>query len=78
MHDYVVFHRSIDYCVELSLVGDNQCENCSHFTLKWVQLNSFEEMNFLDVLEESYKQMDKILILKNLRASSTRNYWLCL
>ena len=37
-HDYVVFHWSIDYCVELILVDNNLCENCSNFTLKWFQL----------------------------------------
>ena len=27
MHDYVVFHCSIDYCVKLSLVHETFCEN---------------------------------------------------
>ena len=32
MHDYVVFHRSIDYCVELIFIDENSYENCSNFT----------------------------------------------
>ena len=51
MHDYVVFHYAIDYCVELILANDNLCENCFNFTLKWFQLISFGEMCFL---EENY------------------------
>ena len=27
MHDYVHWHRSIDYCVELILIDKNLCEN---------------------------------------------------
>ena len=37
--------------VELIAVDDNLCENCSHFTLKWFQLNFFGEICFL---EENY------------------------
>ena len=33
----------------------NLCENCSHFTLKYFQLNSFGKMCFL---EENYKYID--------------------
>ena len=35
MHDYVTSHCSIGYCVELIIVDNNFCENCSHFILKW-------------------------------------------
>ena len=61
MHDDVVFHCSIDHCVELSLVDETLCENCSHFTLKWFQLDSFQECFF----KENYKKMQKFQILKN-------------
>ena len=56
MHDYVCFIAPIDYCVELSLVAETFRGNCSHFTLKWFQPNSFGEMCFL---EESYKKIAK-------------------
>ena len=49
------------YCVELSFVDKTFCENCSHFILKWFQLNSFGEMC---ILKESYKNMQKFMILK--------------
>ena len=42
---------------------------------KWILLNSFGEMNFL---EESYKYVQKIQILKILRAPSVWNQWVCL
>ena len=45
-NDYVVFHCYIDFWVKLNIVNDNLCENCCHFTLKWLQLNSFGEMCF--------------------------------
>ena len=43
------------------------CENCSHFALKWFQPNFFEKVCFL---EERYENMQKIQILKILRAPS--------
>ena len=50
--DYMHWHCSI-YChVKLILVDENLCENCFYFTMKWLLLNSFGEMCFL---EESYK-----------------------
>ena len=52
VHDYVVFHCSIDDSVKFIIVDDNLFKNCSHFTLKWFQLNSIANMYFL---EESYK-----------------------
>ena len=61
MHDCVDWHCSTDYCVKLILVDENLCENCFYFSLKWFLLNSFGEMCFL---EESYKLMQKIQILK--------------
>ena len=67
MHDYVCFIASIDYCVEESLVYETFCENCSHFILKWFQPNSFGEVCFL---EEIYENMQRIQILKILRAPS--------
>ena len=33
MHDYVCFIAPIDYRIELSLVDEIFCENCSHFVL---------------------------------------------
>ena len=33
MHDHVCFTAPIDYCVELSLVYETFCKNCSHFIL---------------------------------------------
>ena len=54
MHDYVCFIAPTDYCV--SLVEETFCENCSNFTLKWLQPNSFGEMCFL---EERYEKMQK-------------------
>ena len=41
MHDYVCFIAPIDHCVELSLVDETFCENCSYFILKWFQPKSF-------------------------------------
>ena len=52
-----VLHCSIDCCVEIIIVYDNLFEKCSHFLMKWFQLNSFEEMCFL---WESYIQMQQI------------------
>ena len=75
MHDYICFIASIDYCVKYSLVYENFCENCSHFILKWFQPNSFGEVCFL---EESYKNMQKIHILKILRTPSIRHQGVCL
>ena len=34
MHDYVHWHYSIDFCVELILVDEDLCESCFYFTLK--------------------------------------------
>ena len=34
MYDYVHWHCSIDYCVKISLIDKNLCENCIYFTLK--------------------------------------------
>ena len=51
------------------------CENCSHFILIWFQPNSFGEMCFL---EKNYGNMQKIQILKILRAPSIRHQWVCL
>ena len=58
MHDhlYVWFIAPIDYSVEWSLVDETFCENCSHFTQKLLQSNSFREICFL---EESYQKMQK-------------------
>ena len=56
MHGYVCFIAPIDYFVELSLVYETFCENCSHFILKWFQPNSFGELCFL---EDSYRNMQK-------------------
>ena len=70
MHDYVRFIAPIDYCVELSLVDETFCENCSHFILKWLQPNSFGEMCFL---EESYENMQKIQISTNLESALFQN-----
>ena len=56
-------------CTRLSV------KNCSHFILKWFQPNSFGELCFL---EESYGNMQKIQILKNLRAPSIHHQWVCL
>ena len=75
MHDYVCFIAPIDYCVKKILVYENFCENCSHFILKWFQPNSFAEVYFL---EESYENMQKIQILKNLRAPSIQHQGVCL
>ena len=61
-------------CVEFVVVDESLCVNCSHFTLKWFQLNSFREMCFL---EENYQQMKKngnhesILYMKLLTKSLT-------
>ena len=58
------------YIYKLCIItDDNFCENCSHFILKWFQLNSFGEMWFL---EDSYKYMQKIPILKTLYMKSGR------
>ena len=43
------------------IIDDNFCMNCSHFILKWFHPKSFGEMCFS---EESYKQIQKIQILK--------------
>ena len=75
MHDHVCFIAPMDYCVELSLVYETFCENCSHFILKWFQPNSFEEMCFS---EESYKNMQQIQRLKFLRAPSIGHQGVCL
>ena len=68
MHGYVHWHSSIDYCVKLSLV-DNEFlqKNGCHFIRKWFLLESFGEMCFL---EESYKKVQTIHILKFLRMPS--------
>ena len=63
-----VFHCSIDYCVELIIVDDNFCEDCSHFILKWFQPNSFGEICFL---EKSYKHVQKKKKKKNENFDST-------
>ena len=65
-----VFHCSHNYCVKLSLTEETFCENCSNFTLKWLQPNSFGEMWFL---EERYEKMQKIQILKILRMPSIQS-----
>ena len=39
-HDYVFCFAPMDNSIELSLVDKTFCENCSHFILKWFQLNS--------------------------------------
>ena len=53
----MLFHCSTDYCVELTVMDEfeNLCQNCYIFTLKWFQLNSFEETYFL----ENYKKKKK-------------------
>ena len=43
------------------------CENCSHFILKWFELNSFREVCFS---EECTTNMQKIHILKNFETQS--------
>ena len=42
--DYVCFTAPIYHCVELSLVYETICENCSNFALEWFQPNSFGEV----------------------------------
>ena len=54
-----MYHCSIDCCFELNIRDGNFCENCSHFTLKWFQPNSYGEMCFLGESQEgSYIQID--------------------
>ena len=73
---FCVFHCSHRLlCWIKSRVRDFFCENCSHFILKWFQPNSFGELCFL---EESYWNMQKIQILKILRAPSIQHQWVCL
>ena len=74
MHNYVYWHCSIDYCVEVSLVDKTLWENCSHFTLRCFLLNSFVEMC---LLQEISKKMHKIQILTFLRTHFIWNikYW---
>ena len=38
MHDYVVFHRSIDNSDELIAIDGNLCENCSHFNTEMITI----------------------------------------
>ena len=72
-HDYCVFHCShrllcwIKSCVQDFL--------WYHFILKWFQPNSFGEACSL---EESYENLQKIQILKILRAPSIRHQGVCL
>ena len=70
MHDYVCFIAPIDYLVELSLMYETFCENCSHFILKRFQPHSFEKVC---ILEESNENMQKSQILTILRALSNRH-----
>ena len=68
MHDYVCFIAPIDNCVELSLVDEIFCEN---LLLKWFQLKFLWGNVFLR--GELHEMMQKIQILKILRAPSIRN-----
>ena len=43
-HDYVHWHCSTDYCVELILVNKILCENCFYLSMKWFLRNSAEEL----------------------------------
>ena len=64
MYEYVVFHFSIDYCVELILVNT--------VVWLWNELSySFGEMYF----EKNYKKVQKNQILTNLRVPSLWNHW---
>ena len=61
MHDFVVFHCSKDYCVELIIVDDNSGKNCSHLTkLTHLKIRTCFKINFYVQTEKLKKKEHRI------------------
>ena len=78
MHDYVIWHYSIDYCVKLSLVDETlfKKKKCSHFKGKLFQPNSLIRGELQkDAINSNFKNLnDNALYMKSVSMPLREGY----